>query len=117
VEPPGLFLGRGAHPKTGHIKKRLMPEDITINIGEKSTVPPCPIAGTSRFEYSSPSSTLLNSFVFLQATSGAVSFTTTKSLGSLIGRKASMVASNMSGFRQARLLRVIPPYTSPQKIN
>ena len=45
VEPPGLFLGRGAHPKTGFIKKRIMPEDITINIGEKATVPPCPLEG------------------------------------------------------------------------
>ena len=31
VEPPGLFLGRGAHPKTGRIKHRVMPEQITIN--------------------------------------------------------------------------------------
>lgn len=31
VEPPGLFLGRGAHPKTGRVKKRIMPEQITIN--------------------------------------------------------------------------------------
>ncbi|KAK0531121.1 DNA topoisomerase 1 [Tilletia horrida] len=31
VEPPGLFLGRGAHPKMGKIKKRIRPEDITIN--------------------------------------------------------------------------------------
>eukprot|EP01087_Luapelamoeba_hula_P019975 TRINITY_DN6711_c0_g1_i1.p1 TRINITY_DN6711_c0_g1~~TRINITY_DN6711_c0_g1_i1.p1 ORF type:complete len:825 (+),score=255.43 TRINITY_DN6711_c0_g1_i1:41-2476(+) len=45
VEPPGLFLGRGDHPKTGNIKKRIMPEDITINIGEGAKVPPCPIAG------------------------------------------------------------------------
>lgn len=31
VEPPGLFLGRGAHPKAGRIKTRIMPEQITIN--------------------------------------------------------------------------------------
>ena len=33
VEPPGLFLGRGAHPKAGMFKNRITPEDITINIG------------------------------------------------------------------------------------
>jgi len=45
VEPPGLFLGRGAHPKTGRIKKRIMPEDVTINIGGNAEVPECPVAG------------------------------------------------------------------------
>jgi DNA topoisomerase-1 len=45
VEPPGLFLGRGAHPKTGHIKKRIMPEDVTINIGSEAKPPKCPVAG------------------------------------------------------------------------
>jgi hypothetical protein len=33
VEPPGLFRGRGEHPKMGMIKKRVYPRDITINIG------------------------------------------------------------------------------------
>jgi len=42
VEPPGLFRGRGEHPKTGRIKKRVAPEQITINIGEKAKVPPPP---------------------------------------------------------------------------
>jgi DNA topoisomerase-1 len=42
VEPPGLFRGRGEHPKTGRIKKRVSPEQITINIGEKAKVPPAP---------------------------------------------------------------------------
>ena len=31
VEPPGLFLGRGAHPKAGKVKRRIFPGDITIN--------------------------------------------------------------------------------------
>ncbi|ETI26543.1 hypothetical protein G647_03320 [Cladophialophora carrionii CBS 160.54] len=39
VEPPGLFRGRGDHPKTGHVKTRVMPEQITINIGKEATVP------------------------------------------------------------------------------
>ena len=33
VEPPGLFRGRGEHPKMGRLKKRIYPCDITINIG------------------------------------------------------------------------------------
>lgn len=32
IEPPGLFRGRGEHPKMGSLKQRVMPEDITINI-------------------------------------------------------------------------------------
>lgn len=39
VEPPGLFLGRGEHPKMGQVKKRILPEDITINIGVDAAVP------------------------------------------------------------------------------
>lgn len=39
VEPPSLFRGRGEHPKTGHVKKRVLPEQITINIGKDAQVP------------------------------------------------------------------------------
>lgn len=39
VEPPGLFRGRGDHPKTGHVKSRVQPEQITINIGKEAKVP------------------------------------------------------------------------------
>lgn len=39
VEPPGLFRGRGEHPKTGRVKKRVEPEQITINIGKEASVP------------------------------------------------------------------------------
>ncbi|RDL34730.1 Uncharacterized protein BP5553_07858 [Venustampulla echinocandica] len=42
VEPPGLFRGRGEHPKTGKVKRRVMPEQITINIGKEATVPTPP---------------------------------------------------------------------------
>ena len=45
VEPPGLFRGRGDHPKMGHVKLRVMPEDITINIGADAVVPVCPVPG------------------------------------------------------------------------
>jgi DNA topoisomerase-1 len=42
IEPPGIFLGRGCHPLAGKIKQRVFPEDIIINIDEKSTVPSMP---------------------------------------------------------------------------
>jgi DNA topoisomerase I len=31
IEPPGLFRGRGEHPKQGMLKQRVMPEDVIIN--------------------------------------------------------------------------------------
>lgn len=43
VEPPGLFRGRGQHPKMGKLKKRIRAEDIIINIGKKATVPKPPV--------------------------------------------------------------------------
>lgn len=42
IEPPGIFLGRGCHPKAGKIKKRIFPEDITINIDNNSPIPNLP---------------------------------------------------------------------------
>merc|ERR1719204_2609711 len=45
VEPPGLFRGRGDHPKAGMLKKRLKPSQIILNIGKNEAIPPCPIPG------------------------------------------------------------------------
>ncbi|XP_058218816.1 DNA topoisomerase 1 beta-like isoform X2 [Rhododendron vialii] len=45
VEPPGLFRGRGEHPKMGKLKKRIRPRDITINIGKDAPIPECPMPG------------------------------------------------------------------------
>ncbi|KAL9974220.1 hypothetical protein ACROYT_G011235 [Oculina patagonica] len=42
IEPPGLFRGRGDHPKQGKFKKRTMPEDVIINIGKDAKVPEPP---------------------------------------------------------------------------
>nr|UWK20504.1 topoisomerase [Trichoderma psychrophilum] len=42
VEPPSLFRGRGEHPKTGKVKIRVLPEQITINIGKGAKVPEPP---------------------------------------------------------------------------
>lgn len=42
VEPPGLFRGRGAHPKTGKVKHRVYPENITLNLGIEAPIPKAP---------------------------------------------------------------------------
>ncbi|KYO45284.1 DNA topoisomerase 1 isoform B [Alligator mississippiensis] len=39
TEPPGLFRGRGNHPKMGMLKKRIMPEDVIINCSKDSKIP------------------------------------------------------------------------------
>ncbi|ORX54550.1 hypothetical protein DM01DRAFT_1335682 [Hesseltinella vesiculosa] len=40
IEPPGLFRGRGDHPKTGTLKKRVYPEQVTLNLSKDAPVPP-----------------------------------------------------------------------------
>ena len=45
IEPPGIFLGRGNHPLSGHIKKRLYPEDIIINLSKDAKIPTPNIPG------------------------------------------------------------------------
>ncbi|XP_060133542.1 DNA topoisomerase I, mitochondrial isoform X3 [Zootoca vivipara] len=42
TEPPGLFRGRGDHPKMGMVKKRIMPEDVIINCSKGSKIPKPP---------------------------------------------------------------------------
>lgn len=42
LEPPGIFIGRGCHPKMGQIKPRIMPSDITINVSKGSKIPELP---------------------------------------------------------------------------
>ncbi|XP_074059030.1 DNA topoisomerase I, mitochondrial isoform X2 [Macrotis lagotis] len=42
TEPPGLFRGRGDHPKMGMLKKRIMPEDVIINCSRDSKIPEPP---------------------------------------------------------------------------
>ena len=39
IEPPGIFLGRGSHPKIGKIKKRIYPEDIILNLDKEAQIP------------------------------------------------------------------------------
>ncbi|CAJ0573062.1 unnamed protein product, partial [Mesorhabditis spiculigera] len=42
LEPPGLFRGRGGHPKMGKLKRRVMPEDVIINCSKCSEIPKPP---------------------------------------------------------------------------
>lgn len=45
IEPPGIFLGRGCHPKIGSLKKRVYPKDITINISKEASIPEINLKG------------------------------------------------------------------------
>ncbi|KAL3860588.1 hypothetical protein ACJMK2_010688 [Sinanodonta woodiana] len=42
IEPPGLFRGRGDHPKQGMLKMRINPEDVIINCSSDSKIPEPP---------------------------------------------------------------------------
>jgi len=42
TEPPSLFRGRGEHPKQGMVKRRIVPEDVTINCSKDSECPEPP---------------------------------------------------------------------------
>lgn len=42
IEPPGLFRGRGEHPKMGMLKTRVMPEEVIINCSKDSKIPQPP---------------------------------------------------------------------------
>ncbi|XP_055681431.1 DNA topoisomerase I, mitochondrial isoform X2 [Lutzomyia longipalpis] len=42
IEPPGLFRGRGEHPKMGMVKKRVVANDILINCSKNSEIPKPP---------------------------------------------------------------------------
>ena len=40
VEPPGLFMGRGAHPLRGSWKPRVTASEVTLNLDKGAPVPP-----------------------------------------------------------------------------
>lgn len=81
VEPPGIFRGRGEHPLSGKIKARILPENVTINVGHDDPVPRCPLPGHCWKEVvSNPEATWLafyrdekmdkaNKYIFLAANS------------------------------------------------
>lgn len=43
VEPPGLFRGRGQHPKAGCLKLRVQPEQVIINLDQTAKIPEPPL--------------------------------------------------------------------------
>jgi DNA topoisomerase-1 len=48
IEPPGIFLGRGCHPLIGHVKPRVYPEEIILNIGKEAKVPTPFVPGSNK---------------------------------------------------------------------
>lgn len=42
VEPPGIFMGRGAHPLRGRWKPRVYSYEVTLNLDEDAPTPPAP---------------------------------------------------------------------------
>jgi DNA topoisomerase-1 len=56
VEGPGLFLGRGDHPARGRIKRRIRPEDVTLNLERSSAAPAAPEGHRWRSVVHQPSS-------------------------------------------------------------
>ncbi|KAG0330084.1 DNA topoisomerase 1 [Podila humilis] len=42
IEPPGLFRGRGKHPKTGCLKLRVQAEQVTLNLSKDAPIPAAP---------------------------------------------------------------------------
>jgi len=42
IEPMGIFIGRGCHPKLGKIKQKIIPEDITLNLSKDAKIPELP---------------------------------------------------------------------------
>ena len=81
IEPPGIFRGRGEHPKSGTIKSRILPEHVTINIGLDDPVPKCDLPGhawkdivsqqevTWLASYRDPENDKSTTYVFLSANS------------------------------------------------
>eukprot|EP01054_Gregarina_sp_Poly1_P005409 Gregarina_sp_Poly_1__5408@NODE_285_length_10045_cov_61_806174_g246_i0_p1_GENE_NODE_285_length_10045_cov_61_806174_g246_i0NODE_285_length_10045_cov_61_806174_g246_i0_p1_ORF_typecomplete_len758_score145_58Topoisom_I/PF01028_20/1_5e78Topoisom_I/PF01028_20/4_6e03Topoisom_I_N/PF02919_15/4_2e74Topo_C_assoc/PF14370_6/9_6e03Topo_C_assoc/PF14370_6/1_4e24_NODE_285_length_10045_cov_61_806174_g246_i038716144 len=42
AEVPGLFRGRGEHPKMGKLKRRIFPDEVVLNLAEDAPVPRLP---------------------------------------------------------------------------
>lgn len=42
IEPPGIFMGRGAHPLRGRWKPRVYSYDVTLNLDEDAETPEAP---------------------------------------------------------------------------
>lgn len=125
VEPPGLFRGRGDHPKKGRLKVsrycyaaprtlltsrqyRVRPEDITINIGEGVPIPKPNMPGKWKAVVHDKTVTWLANWV--ENVNGNYKYVFLAAGSSLKGQ------SDMQKFEKARELKVIPlsyPKTVP----
>ncbi|PNH00960.1 DNA topoisomerase 1 [Tetrabaena socialis] len=48
VGVPGVFMGRGVHNKyTGKVRRRVYPEDVTLNLSKDAPIPESPVEGHS----------------------------------------------------------------------
>lgn len=45
IEPPGIFMGRGAHPLRGRWKPRVYSNEVTLNLDEEAPIPDAPHNG------------------------------------------------------------------------
>jgi len=45
MEAPGIFRGRGEHPHAGKLKSRIVPEFVTLNLGQNAPIPICHVPG------------------------------------------------------------------------
>lgn len=39
MEPPVVFIGRGDHPLRGRLRRRVVPEDVTLNLDPRAKIP------------------------------------------------------------------------------
>lgn len=81
IEPPNLFKGRGEQPRSGLLKERICPEQLTINVAKCAPVPKCFMEGhawgdvvhrndvTWLAEYKNDSYKKNNKYIFLAAQS------------------------------------------------
>lgn len=115
IEPPGLFQGRGEHPKMGMLKRRVTPDQIIINVSKGMKVSVRGRGTASRAPLLEKSTMLnlslslfLNSLSLspllpppsprtrLRATAGRRCATTTPSPGLQAGRRTCRIRTNMS---------------------
>ena len=48
VDAPGIFVGRGKlHEKTGRVRRRILPEDVTLNLSKSAPIPDSPVQSHS----------------------------------------------------------------------
>ncbi|CAI2362628.1 unnamed protein product [Moneuplotes crassus] len=63
VEPPGIFRGRGEHPHAGKLKSRILPENVTVNVGLDNMIPKCDVPGHAwKAVVNNPEATWLGQF-------------------------------------------------------